>query len=279
MAGRGVEAGRSGIFRKLAQGVLIGLGAVLPGVSGGVLCVIFGLYKPMMAFIAEPVRRFRSTVRSLWPVLLGIVVGFLGVSRLLGALLTRYPEPSVCVFVGLIGGMLPSLFRQARAKGCGRAALAAPAAFAVIAALLAALRAVNAQLAPGLGGYLFGGVCMALSVIVPGLSFSTLLMPLGLYTPLLEGLGRLDVAVLLPAAVGAIATAALLARAVDRLLARHGAAVSYAVIGVVIAATLAMIPYGSFAASVPSAVSNGLCMVAGVIAGLALDQFNSSVER
>ncbi len=279
MAGRGVEAGRSGIFRQLAQGVLIGLGAVLPGVSGGVLCVIFGLYEPMMAFIAEPVRRFRSTARGLWPVLLGIAVGFLGVSRLLGALLTRYPEPSVCVFVGLIGGMLPSLFRQARAKGRGRAALAAPVAFAVIAALLAALRAVDARLAPGLGGYLFGGVCMALSVIVPGLSFSTLLMPLGLYTPLLEGLGRLDAAVLLPAAAGAIATAALLARAVDRLLARHGAAVSYAVIGVVIAATLAMIPYGSFAASVSSAVSNGLCMAAGVIAGLALDQFNSSVER
>lgn len=149
----------------------------------------------------------------------------------------------------------------------------------MIAALLAALRAVNAQLAPGLGGYLFGGVCMALSVIVPGLSFSTLLMPLGLYTPLLEGLGRLDVAVLLPGRGGRDRDGGAAGSAVDRLLARHGAAVSYAVIGVVIAATLAMIPYGSFAASVPSAVSNGLCMAAGVIAGLALDQFNSSVER
>ncbi len=267
------------IVRRLAQGVLIGLGAVLPGVSGGVLCVIFGLYEPIMAFIAEPVRRFRSTARSLWPVLLGVAAGFLGVSRLLGALLMRYPEISVCVFVGLIGGTLPSLVRQARAKGRGRAALAAPIAFAVIALLLATLRAVDAHLTPNAGGFLFGGVCLALSVIVPGLSFSTLLMPLGLYTPLLEGIGRFDLAVLLPAAAGAAVTAALLARVVERLLARHGAAMSYAVIGIVTAATLAMIPYGSFVASVPDAASNGLSLTAGVIVGLALDRFNSNVER
>lgn len=279
MSGRSVTGEKPPIVRRLAQGVLIGLGAVLPGVSGGVLCVIFGLYEPIMAFIAEPVRRFRSTARSLWPVLLGVVAGFLGVSRLLGALLTRYPEMSVCVFVGLIVGTLPSLVRQARAKGRSRAALAAPIAFAVIALLLATLRAVDAHLTPNAGGFLFGGVCLALSVIVPGLSFSTLLMPLGLYTPLLEGIGRFDLAVLLPAAAGAAVTAALLARVVERLLARHGAAMSYAVIGIVTAATLAMIPYGSFVASVSDAASNGLSLTAGVIVGLALDRFNSNVER
>lgn len=279
MSGRGAAAEKTPIVRRLAQGMLIGLGAVIPGVSGGVLCVVFGLYEPIMVFIAEPVRRFRSTARSLWPVLLGVAAGFLGVSRLLGALLTRYPETSACVFAGLIGGTLPPLVRQARAKGRGRVALAAPVAFAVIALLLTTLRAVDVQMAPGAGGFLFGGVCLALSVIVPGLSFSTLLMPLGLYTPLLDGIGRFDLAVLLPAAFGATATAALLARAVERLLARHGAAMAYAVIGIVMAATLAMIPYGSFVASVPDAASNGLSLAAGVIAGLALDRFNSNMER
>ena len=35
---------------KVLQGALIGLGAVLPGISGGVLCVIFGIYKTIMEF-------------------------------------------------------------------------------------------------------------------------------------------------------------------------------------------------------------------------------------
>ena len=41
----------TGVLRlalRVLQGVLIGVGAVLPGISGGVLCVVFGIYKPVM---------------------------------------------------------------------------------------------------------------------------------------------------------------------------------------------------------------------------------------
>ena len=33
------------------QGAIVGVGAILPGVSGGVLCVAFGIYEPMMALM------------------------------------------------------------------------------------------------------------------------------------------------------------------------------------------------------------------------------------
>ena len=49
-----VEEKRSHILIQVLRGALIGLGAVLPGVSGGVLCVIFGLYKPIMEVLADP---------------------------------------------------------------------------------------------------------------------------------------------------------------------------------------------------------------------------------
>ena len=39
---------------RIIQGILIGAGAILPGISGGVLCVIFGIYRPMMALLAHP---------------------------------------------------------------------------------------------------------------------------------------------------------------------------------------------------------------------------------
>ena len=46
------------ILVRLMQGALVGLGAVLPGISGGVLSVMFGIYKPLMEFLASPARRF-----------------------------------------------------------------------------------------------------------------------------------------------------------------------------------------------------------------------------
>ena len=98
---------------KVLQGALIGLGAVLPGISGGVLCVVFGIYKTIMEFLADPFRKFKTHVPKLIPIGIGGVIGFLGVANILSFLLDRYPAQSVCVFIGLIGGMLPSLFKEA----------------------------------------------------------------------------------------------------------------------------------------------------------------------
>ena len=103
------KAGNTQFLFRILQGALIGLGAVLPGISGGVLCVIFGVYQPIMEVLANPFKAVKKHIRLLIPIGIGVVVGFLGVAKLLGFLLNRYPNPSVCLFVGLIAGMLPSL--------------------------------------------------------------------------------------------------------------------------------------------------------------------------
>ena len=98
---------------KVLQGALIGLGAVLPGISGGVLSVVFRVYRPIMELLADPVHKWRTHLPKLFPYMIGSAAGFLGVANLLSYILKAYPDPSVCVFVGLIGGMLPSLWREA----------------------------------------------------------------------------------------------------------------------------------------------------------------------
>ena len=102
---------------RVLQGVVIGLGAVLPGISGGVLGVIFGIYKPIMELLSHPVKNFKTHVPPLIPVILGGIIGFLGVANILAFFLEKYPDPSVCVFIGLITGMLPSLFREGQREG------------------------------------------------------------------------------------------------------------------------------------------------------------------
>ena len=104
----------------LLQGAMIGIGAVLPGISGGVLSVVFGIYEPIMAFLSNPKEAFSQYGRLLLPVLLGAAGGFLLSARAIGFFLTRYEVLSVCLFVGLIVGMLPSMFREAGEKGRSR---------------------------------------------------------------------------------------------------------------------------------------------------------------
>ena len=269
-----------GFLFKLLQGILIGLGAVLPGISGGVLCVVFGVYAPIMALLSNPFRAFKKYALTLLPIVIGMGIGFLGVSKALGILLKAYPDASVCLFVGLIIGMLPSLFREARSKGPVEtkdyAAMAI--AFVVVFSLLLLLNEFSVRTTPNFGWYLFCGFCLALSVIAPGMSFSTLLMPLGLYTPFVEGIGNIDFSILVPGGIGALLTVIILAKGMNYLLQKHHSTVSHLIIGIIIAATLPIIPYAGFVSSIQSGITNALCLIFGLVAALLLDRFNRKVE-
>lgn len=273
----------TGVLRlvlRVLQGMLIGVGAVLPGISGGVLCVVFGIYKPIMELLSSPIKKCKTHVPRLLPVIVGAVLGFLGVAKVLAFFLERYPDQSVCLFVGLIAGMLPSLFREAGEQGRTRGSwISLVVAFAVVLALLLSLNVLSVTIAPSFGWYLFCGFCMALSIIAPGMSFSTLLMPLGLYTPLVDGIGNLDFGVLVPAGIGAVVTIVCLAKAINALFSHFYSCAFHAIVGIVIAATLVIIPFGSFTQGVGTAVANIVCLVVGVVAALALDKFNQSVPK
>ena len=53
------------------QGAVVGVGAILPGVSGGVLCVAFGIYEPMMAMLTHPVKSFKKYYKLFIPFIIG----------------------------------------------------------------------------------------------------------------------------------------------------------------------------------------------------------------
>ena len=266
------------LFR-VVQGAFIGLGAVLPGISGGVLSVIFGIYKPIMELLSNPFKNFKTHVPPLIPVFIGGAVGFLGIANLLAFFLNKYPDPSVCVFIGLISGMLPSLFREAREEGVAKGSyVSLVVCMIVIFALLGGLNMASVEIEANFISYLFCGFCLALSVIAPGMSFSTLLMPLGLYTPFVDGIGHLDFQVLIPGGIGALVTVICLAKAVNALFDHFYSLAFHGIIGIVIAATVMIIPFSSFTASVTGCIVNIICLVVGVIAALLLDKFNSRVE-
>ena len=105
---------------RLIQGALIGVGAILPGISGGVLCVLFGIYRPMMALLAHPAKSFKLYYRLFIPVLIGWAVGFLALAGLVNLLLEASSAVAISLFVGLIIGTLPSLYRDAGKFGHGK---------------------------------------------------------------------------------------------------------------------------------------------------------------
>lgn len=263
----------------LFQGSLIGLGAVLPGISGGVLSVIFGVYKPLMEFLANPLHCFKSHAPRLLPYILGYVIGFMGVANLLAFFLEKYPDPSICLFVGLIAGMLPSLWKEAGLHGRTQKSFVSMfASMLIVFALLIGLHAASVKITPDFIWYVFCGFCLALSIIAPGMSFSTLLMPLGLYTPFVDGIGHMAPEVLIPGGIGGIITIICLSKAVNSLFDTHYPEAFHGILGIIIAATIMTVPFGSLSLSSRNGLINVFFLAAGIFIAGVMDKLNAAVQ-
>ncbi|MGN0504525.1 MAG: DUF368 domain-containing protein [Ruminococcus sp.] len=254
-------------------GIFIGVGAELPGISGGVLCVIFGIYRPIMDLISNPIKTFKTNALIVIPTFIGVAIGMFLSAKALVWLLETYPNQGTCLFIGLIIGMLPSLFREAGQEGRGKKSyVSMGVAFAVILGVLILLKFVaNFTVAPNFGWYMFIGFAMALSIIIPGMSYSVVLMPFktgesggDLYQILNSAISELDISILVFIGIGAVVTIVLLAKPANWLMKNHYSVTFHAIIGIVIAATAFIIPFESFAESVNSAWINLACVAVGV---------------
>lgn len=274
----------------ILQGILIGAGAVLPGVSGGVLAVLFGVYKPLMRLLAHPLKEWKNSLIQLWPILLGVVVGYIGIAKVLAEVLTRYESQALALFVGMTIGIMPSLFREAGEKGRdSKSWISMGVVFAVALTVLIVCRVMQVTIVPNFLWNMFGGFCLVLSMIAPGMSSSVLLLPLksvnsageviNLYTHVTDAIGNLNFAALLPIGVGALLTLVLLTRAIDWLLNTHYSVTFHGIIGIVIAATIFTVPAAAFTAGVGSCVLHLVFVVLGAVATLLLDKFNQKVEK
>ena len=275
---------------RVLQGILIGAGAVLPGVSGGVLAVLFGVYKPLMRFFAHPFKEWKNCLMQLWPILVGVVIGYIGIAKLLAEVLVRYESQALALFVGMTIGIMPSLFREAGEKGRDRNSwISMAVVFALALTLLIVCRVMQITIVPNFLWNMFGGFALVLSMIAPGMSSSVLLLPLmaknaagdtfTFYEHITGAIGNLDFAVLLPIGIGALLTLVLLTKAINWLLDNHYAVTFHGIIGIVIAATIFTVPVAAFTAGVGSCLIHLVFVVIGAMITLALDKFNQSVEK
>ena len=91
------------------KGIALGAGAILPGISSGVLCVIFGIYEKLLDSILYFFKDIKKNFRFLLPIFIGIFVGVLIFSNFLQYFLITFPIQTNSIFIGLILGTIPSL--------------------------------------------------------------------------------------------------------------------------------------------------------------------------
>ena len=266
-------------LRDFLCGALIGAGAILPGVSGGVLAVIFDVYRPMMEILTHPKQGIARYWHIFLPLGIGWAVGFLGLAKGITAAYSLSAAATVWLFIGLIGGTFPALWREAGKEGRSPAAWVScgGCALAVFSTLFYVRHVLHAEVEPNFWWYNFCGALWGAGVVLPGLTSSSVMMALGLYEPMMRGLSDMNFPVLAACLPGMLLTMLVLARVMTWLLRRHHALVFHGILGVVAASTLVIVPvkYTGWREGLASAV----CCLAGFGLALFLERLDRTLPR
>lgn len=239
----------------LIKGLITGFVIILPGMSGGTLLLLLGLYEKLMHDLAN----FR--LFSWLPFLVGAVGGIL-LSGVAFSWLLDAHTPIVLSF--LLGCILASV--RAVLGGNYRPTLRRVvllAVGAVIGFILASepMSIVEETTRPGMGLLLIGGALACTTMILPGVPGSSVLILMGIYDDMFVALAELDWLVLLVFGLGAVIGVFGFSNALDKVYSRYRASISWLFSGLII---------GSARMLVPTEFDNPVLMVGLGIAGFSL---------
>jgi len=228
---------------RFVKGMFIGSGFILPGVSGGALAAIFGIYEKIISFLAHLTRNFKENVLFFIPVGLGGVTGVFLLSFVVSFLLGTYETIILWFFVGCILGTVPALWKEAGKKGrSGRDLIILAVSFAGGLIFLWQGASLFSEVPQNIWTWTLAGFLIALGMIVPGLSPSNFLVYMGMYKAMSDGINQLDMSVILPIAVGGVVTVLSLSKVVDYIFSRAYPQLFHFIMGIVFASTIMIIP-------------------------------------
>ncbi|MGX6962127.1 DUF368 domain-containing protein [Vagococcus xieshaowenii] len=228
---------------RFIKGMFIGSGFILPGVSGGALAAIFGIYERIISFLAHITRNFKQNVLYFIPIGLGGIFGVFLLSFGVSFLLGNYETIILWFFVGCIIGTTPALWKEAGKEGRNNNDLM----ILVITFILGALFLFFGQ---GLFGtvdqnfftWMIAGALIGLGMIVPGLSPSNFLVYMGMYKAMSDGIKTMNLGILIPIAIGGLVCVLGLSKIMDAIFQRHFSKLFHFILGIVFASTIMIIP-------------------------------------
>jgi putative membrane protein len=240
----------------VVRGVLMGSAEVVPGISGGTVALVTGVYPRLIGSLDAAVRAVVAVLRGRvpearqrfreveWPLVLplmaGMVAAVLVAARFIPGLIERYPEESSGLFFGLILASLAVPWLAIRRREARHFALAA--AGAVTAFVLTGLPQ-QGDASPGLLLVALAAAVAICALALPGVSGSFLLLSLGLYEPTLRAVNERDLGYVAVFGLGAMFGLAVFARGLSWLLAHRHDVTMATLLGLLAGSLRAVWPY------------------------------------
>jgi putative membrane protein len=238
-----------------ACGAWIGGTMTVPGVSGGSMAMILGIYDRLIASVNGIFQKgkFKESLIFLTKFLIGAVVGLILFAKLITLALTHVSVPTRYFFLGAVAGGAPMIFRAAKIKKVGLPVFIYPIV-GIVSALLISLIPEGIFEMDGTGALaviggiliqLLGGIVIAIALVLPGISVSQMLLVLGVYEKLTAAVDALDIMTLLsfaPLVIGTVGGILLTTNVIERAMKKFPTATYLIVFGFILGSLPELFP-------------------------------------
>lgn len=244
---------------EILRGMVIGLANIIPGVSGGTMMVSMGIYDTIICSVTHLFKQFKKSILTLLPYAVGMVVALVSLSFVITWAFDNYPLPTNTLFIGLILGGLPAIFKQVKGEKIGVVGGVLFAAFFALIIVLQLIQSENVTVIHlsvlEIVKLLLLGALASATMVIPGVSGSMILKLLGYYEPVIGSIKGLttalvagqwstvgyNIGILLPFAIGIVVGIFAIAKLIEVLLARWKGWTYCAILGLVVASPVAIL--------------------------------------
>lgn len=236
-------------FLNFLRGVVIGVSNIIPGVSGGTMAVVMGIYDKLISSITNFFKNPKKNFIFLFQIAIGAIVGIIAFSKLIQFLLFNYQEQTNFFFIGLILGSCPILFKKATEKKINSinyiwflgtfillismGLLKEPSTTVSVVTTLDVKSCISILLA---------GFIAAATMILPGVSGSFVLMLLGLYETMVSAVSDFNIPLLFAGGIGALLGLVTTTKLIESLFNRYPQTAYMAILGLVLGSVFTIFP-------------------------------------
>lgn len=189
-------------------GAIVGMADVIPGVSGGTMAVVLGIYDKMISSIGNFFKDIKKNLKFLIPFVIGAGLAIIAFSKVITYLLTTFPMQVNFFFIGLILGSIPMIGGTALKKGVdGSKMIAFVAGLAIMIGMFIISPSDSNSIITDINFstvmlFIVSGFIASVAMIIPGISGSMMFLIFGVYYTLMESISTFNMKVIIPIGVG-----------------------------------------------------------------------------
>lgn len=235
------------ILKNFFKGVAISISQLVPGVSGGTIAMILGIYDKLLHAVNNITKDFKNQYKILLEVGIGAVVGIFAFSRIVKILFENYPIQVGYLFIGVILGGAPLMFRKATLKGFNKTSIIYLLIGLIVVLMMKTPDNDASSIITNLNllnfVWLFiGGFVVAVALILPGISGSFMLYVLGLYNTVITAVVDFNIPVLIPIAIGGIIGTLATSKIIEMLLLKFPEQTYILIFGFILGSVFSVFP-------------------------------------